>query len=279
MILASYCLILTVAVLGLLVWPLWRGTGVAAAEGGDYDLTVYKDQLADLARDLDQGAIDREEAELLRVEIQRRILRVDLKPAEKTATAAKRPWSAIAATIAATTIGTAGLYLILGAPKVADQPFAARAGQIQEMQAQTAKVELMVDQLASRLQDNPDDGKGWAMLGRSLRVLRQHDRAKSAYERALPLLPNDIQVRLEYGSLLVEDLPSDAALPETFVTVMRDVLAIDPDVPDALYYVGLAESEAGHRDKAKALWTILLNKIPAESPDRAEMQKQIDALK
>ena len=60
---------------------------------------------------------------------------------------------------------------------------------------------------------------------------------------------------------------------------MRDVLARDPDVPEALYFVGLAESEAGNTDKARALWKLLLDKIPAESPDRAELQKQIDELK
>ncbi len=275
MILAAACACLTLAVLGLLIRPLWRGAGALVPSEGAYDLTVYTAQLGDIDRDLDQGVIDPDEAQSLRLEIQRRILRIDQTQA--VLSAPKVPRLALAAVVAVTVL-SAGLYLVLGAPTVSDQPYAAREGQIKDMQVQINKITDMVDQLAARLQDKPDDGKGWAMLGRSLRVLKQHDRAKTAYERALPLLPNDIQVRLEYGSLLLENLPSGTPLTEDFVTVMRDVLAIDPDVPDALYFVGLAESEAGHTEKAKALWSILIKKIPAESPDRAELQRQIDGL-
>jgi cytochrome c-type biogenesis protein CcmH len=278
MILAAACVGLTLLVLGLLIWPLWRGTGAVPAQEGAYDLSVYKAQLGDLDRDLEQGLIETEDAKLLQVEIQRRILRVDQSAVEKTVPI-KRLWLAISAVLMTVMVFAAGFYLVLGSPTVPDQPYAARAAQIHDMQVQVGKISEMVDQLAARLQEKPDDGKGWSMLGRSLRVLRQHDRAKTAYEHALKLLPNDIQVRLEYASLLIENLPAGTPLPEDFVTVMRDVLAINPDVPDALYFVGLAEAEAGHPDKAKALWGILLKKVPPESPDRAELQKQIDSLK
>jgi cytochrome c-type biogenesis protein CcmH len=137
----------------------------------------------------------------------------------------------------------------------------------------------MVEGLSALLQDNPNDGQGWAMLGRSLRVLGQPDRAKSAFERALPLLPDNAQVRLEYASLLIEDLPAGSALPPKFVEIMKSVLAIDPNVPDALYFVGLSEAQAGRPEKAKELWTTLLNHLPPDSPDIAEIKRQIKALK
>ena len=279
MILALACLALTLIVGGGLSWSLWNGAVRPMTPRGVYDLGVYRAQIQDLDRDLERGLIDDGDAKLLRVEIERRILRIEQDGDHQAAPQKPRRLGLIAAIAAVSILVPAGLYALLGSPKVVDQPYAARASQIDEMQSKVAKIKAMVDQLAARLQDDPNDGKGWFMLGRSLRVLRQPDRAKTAFERAMALMPNDVQVRLELGSLLIEDLPAGTPLPDEFVTVMRDVLAIDPDVPDALYFVGLAEAEAGNVDKALALWTILLKKIPPESPDRAELQKQIDGLK
>lgn len=277
--LALACLVLTVGIAGALTLPLWRKRLAPVMARSAYDLNVYRAQLDDLARDLERGVIEPGEAQLLRVEIERRILRVDpnLEPAAKDRSQRRLALSAVVIVVMIAL--PIGLYSRLGSPTVADQPYASRAAHIEEMQSQVVKIKAMVDQLAARLQDDPNDAKGWAMLGRSLRVLRQPDRARTAFERAMTLLPNDIQVRLEFASLLIEDLPPGTPLPEDFITVMRDVLTIDPDVPDALYYVGLAEAEAGNTDKAKALWSILLKKIPPEAPDRAELQKQIDSLK
>ena len=277
--LALACLVLTVGIVGALTLPLWKTRLVSVMARSAYDLNVYRAQLDDLTRDLERGVIEPAEAQLLRVEIERRILRVDPNPEPTTQDKSHRHLGLIAVVLVVMIALPVGLYGRLGSPTVVDQPYSARAPQIQQMQSQVVKIKAMVDQLAARLQDDPNDAKGWAMLGRSLRVLRQPDRARTAFERAMTLLPNDIQVRLEFASLLIEDLPAGTPLPDDFVTVMRDVLAIDPDVPDALYYVGLAEAEAGHNDKARALWSILLKKIPPEAPDRTELQKQIDSLK
>ena len=45
----------------------------------------------------------------------------------------------------------------------------------------------MVDGLAARLNDNPDDAKSWLLLARSYRHLQRIPEAKAAYERAAAL--------------------------------------------------------------------------------------------
>jgi cytochrome c-type biogenesis protein CcmH len=117
------------------------------------------------------------------------------------------------------------------------------------------------------------------MLGRSLGVLGQTDQAQDAYEKALPLLPGNADVRLEYAQLLLNDLPEDAPLPPRFVAVMREVLAIDGDNPKALFFVGLAEAQEGHTAKGRALLEKLLAKLPADSPEHAEVAGQLQQLK
>ena len=51
-----------------------RGETRSAAE---FDLTVYRDQLAEIERDLDRGVLPPEEAHRLRTEVSRRLLEAD----------------------------------------------------------------------------------------------------------------------------------------------------------------------------------------------------------
>ena len=52
-------------------------------------------------------------------------------------------------------------------------------------------IESMVERLASRLEQQPDDAEGWARLGRSYMVLNQPAKARDAYTRAVKLRPGD----------------------------------------------------------------------------------------
>ena len=279
MMLLAACGALTVVLVGTLSWPLWRAVVGRMATRAAYDLGVYRSQLGDLDRDLERGVIEPDEAHVLRLEIERRILKVDAGAENATPDQPKRHTLALAVTIAVLVLVPVGMYGLLGSPRLPDQPFAARAGQIAKLEAQRDKIQDMVKQLADKLQKNPNDGPGWAMLGRSLRILHQPDQAKIALQNAMKLLPDQVQPRLDYAALMIADLPPGSPMPDEFVALMRQILALDAHVPQALYFVGLAESRNGHNDKARELWTDLLQQMPADSEDRAELQQQIDALK
>ena len=60
---------------------------------------------------------------------------------------------------------------------------------------QEAFIQSMVDRLAAKMEQNPEDLEGWLKLGRSYRVLGEYDKAVRAYEKALALAPNDPKVR------------------------------------------------------------------------------------
>src|SRR4051812_29888542 len=63
--------LMTVAAIFAVLWPLSRSSAVAT--GGD-EAVVYKDQLAEIDRDVAAGRIGASEAEAARVEISRRLL-------------------------------------------------------------------------------------------------------------------------------------------------------------------------------------------------------------
>lgn len=264
---------MTVATVALLLLPLLRARPKAVSRA-EYDLTVYKDQLAEVDREVERGTLTADQADAARTEIQRRILAMGETAKDKPQP--RRVGLTVAVVAAIVPAVGFGLYMMLGQPLLPGQPYSDRTNQMRE---QAGMFQGMVDQLQARLDKDPSDGKGWAMLGRSYRVLGNIDKATAAYKKATALLPGDTQVRLEYGALLLAEIPAGGMLPPDFVKLMREVLAADPKNVDALYFLGVSESQLGNTAKAKDLWTRLLVLLPEGSEDRAEVQKQIDGLK
>ncbi|MHC8508310.1 MAG: c-type cytochrome biogenesis protein CcmI [Rhodospirillales bacterium] len=159
-----------------------------------YDLDAYAAQLRELERDLARGVIGEEQAEAARLEIQRRILAADktaVGAAASDAAAAPSPGrgargAVIAAAVIAPLIGF-GVYGLTGSPGVPNAPFAERDIAAEEsalVQERAAMIRAMVDGLAARLEDDPDDREGWIRLERAYTVLGEMEKAAYARKRA-----------------------------------------------------------------------------------------------
>lgn len=268
--------LMTAAAIGLLILPLLR-SGQAGTARAEYDLTVYKDQLAELAQDVVRGEVSEAEAEAARTEIARRMLgAAEIGDAPATVT---RPLPLAVGMALVVPVLAFGLYLMLGSPGLPDRPFDQRPAQAAPS-AQAEMVANMVRNLSERLKTNPEDGKGWAMLARSYRVLGDAEGALGAYAQAAALLPKDIDLRLEYADLLLELIPEDQPrLPKAVVLLMKEILALDPTSAEALYYLGLDAAQAGDAATARAMWSKILAALPADSPGREELKRQIEQLK
>lgn len=268
---------MTAATVALLLLPLVRARKQEAPSRAAYDLTVYKDQLAEVGREVERGTLSADQAEAARTEIQRRILALgDLGQSGK-ASRGRVLAAAVVVLVVVPLVGF-GAYALLGHPTLPDQPYSARADKIKAMQDQAGFIKNMVESLTARLEKQPNDGKGWAMLGRSLRVMGETEKSMDAYKKAVAQLPGDVQVRLEYGAMLLAQVPQGGTLPAEFVRLMREIVVVDPKNPDALYFTGLAEVQAGNPAKARDLWRRLVALLPEGSDERKEVQTQLDAL-
>ncbi len=69
---------------GLLARAAWRGADTPLPAQADYDLKVYRDQLAEVERDLARGVVPEADAQRIRTEISRRILVADAARETKT---------------------------------------------------------------------------------------------------------------------------------------------------------------------------------------------------
>jgi cytochrome c-type biogenesis protein CcmH len=136
----------------------------------------------------------------------------------------------------------------------------------------------MVENLAARLAKQPDDVEGWRMLARSYRVLGDHAKAAEAARQVASRLPNDAGAQRDYADALLALERDDAPLSAAAIDQLQRLAALDADNPEALYFLGRAAAEQGDRARAKTYWQRLQARMPADAPQRAELQKLIDQL-
>ncbi len=141
------------------------------------------------------------------------------------------------------------------------------------------QIRAMVEGLAARLEDDPSDIEGWLRLAQSRTVLGEPDAAKEAYERAMEQAPDDTDVLRAYaGSLLGGRHPetNTALVGAEAVDLYRRIVAIDPDDPEAHWYLGLAAVQQGTIDDAKSHWRRVLDVLGPDHPNYAAVQSSLE---
>jgi cytochrome c-type biogenesis protein CcmH len=153
---------------------------------------------------------------------------------------------------------------------------AAAASMTPEQRAQM--IQGMVDRLADRLKENPNDLQGWLRLGRAYTVLDQNDKAADAFAHAATIDPDDPEIlSQEVNALMAHHKPSEA-IPEGTRALLKKLEALDANDPRALWYLGLAAAQDRHLDEAKTYWRRLVEVLPAESDDRKMVAAALAAL-
>ena len=237
------------------------------AQAGGNEASVYRDQLAEIDRDLASGLIGPQEAAAARVEIGRRLLAA----AEETREAPVRSstlWRRSAAVLALVGLPVLALavYLPLGSPRLPDFPLAERARSADASQP----LENLVAQVEAHLEKNPTDGRGWNVLAPVLLRLGRYDDAVRA-------LRNSITYNGESGARHADLGEAIAAAAGGVVTAeargeFDRALALDAGEAKASYFLGIAAEQDGKKEEAAAIWRGMLEKAPADAPWRPLVQ-------
>jgi cytochrome c-type biogenesis protein CcmH len=248
---------LVVAALLFLLPPLVRRRITAPDVRVAANAAIYREQLDELSVELQRGAVTREEFERASREVEHRI--VDEHAGGAPAPAAHRP--AIVAALAvglllplAVVVG----YLQLGSPSALDGAATDTAHQVSPEQ-----MESLVERLAAKLQQTPEDAEGWMLLGRSLAVLGKYERAAQAYARASQLAPRDADLLADYADTLA--MAQGHKLEGEPFAIIKRALAVDPAHVKSLALAGSVEFE--RRDYAAAIgyWERILKVAPPDS--------------
>jgi cytochrome c-type biogenesis protein CcmH len=251
---------LIVVGLTFLLLPLLRARRVGTVSEREANLSIYRDQFAELERDLASGVLTEDQHAQARVELEQRLL-ADVERAPPASPPAKRSSLATAIVLAIAVPVLSGLlYWHLGTPQALNAPTRAQA----DPSNMTAEhFQQMTDKLAARLQQKPDDPVGWTMLGRAYKALERYPEAVDALSRALKLRPQDPEILVEYAEAL--GLARGGDLKGEPSVLLERALKIAPDDPKVLTLAGTAAFARGDYKVAIALWQRLSSKVPPES--------------
>jgi cytochrome c-type biogenesis protein CcmH len=136
-------------------------------------------------------------------------------------------------------------------------------------------IRSMVAGLAAKLAEEPGDLEGWKRLARSYRVLGEAQKSADAYDKAVALDPADTDLLVKEADALQATMPGDAPIALAVTGLYKKVLDREPEQPQALWFLGLSEKQAGHGDAAAAYWRRLLAQMKPDSPEARTLQQQL----
>ncbi len=144
---------------------------------------------------------------------------------------------------------------------------------------QGAMARAMVARLAARLEDEPDDADGWLQLARSYEALQRPADAEAAYASAAALRPDDVTVLALYARSMLSQARTDQPLAPRLVDVYRRIVLLDGQNPEALYFAGLGEAQAGNSETAAGHWERLLSMLAPGSEAYNVIENRLDELR
>ncbi len=249
--------LMTVAAIFAVLWPLGRSSSASA---GGSEAVVYRDQLAEIDRDVAAGLIGMSEAEAARVEIGRRLLAAadGERDLPVRSNLGLRRASAIVALVGLP-IAAVTFYLAFGSPRLGDFPLASRTRTADVNQP----LDNMVAQVEAHLEKNPTDGRGWTVLAPVLARLGRYDDAVRAYRNAITHAGDSAERRSDLGEVLA-GAAGGVVTAEAKAEFERAV-AQSPGEPKASYFLGLAAEQDGRKADAAAIWRGMLAKAPANA--------------
>jgi cytochrome c-type biogenesis protein CcmH len=274
MVLIVVLAVLAVTVLGFVFLPLARGRAARGADRETFARAVYRDQLAELARDRDRGVVDPREEDAARREIERRLLAAD----RVAATSDAKPRPVLAALLGLATLTVAAvLYALMGSPGVPDRPYAERAAEraVAKHRMPTDLNKAVAD-LEAKLKAHPDNLDGWILLGRT-EAMRQHwEKSAAAMRHAMLLVPKRPDIATAYGEM---QIMADGGLvtPQARDALLA-ALKEEPKDLRALWYLGLEAVQQRKVGAARDYWQKLLALLPADGDERKSVAAALDTL-
>ena len=267
----ALALALVLATLAALVAPLLR-TGRSRERPADAEASaaVYRDRKHELDADVASGAIGADERDATSAELVARLgAELASAPPAPAVPPGRASWIVAIALVAIVPATALVAYLVLGRPDALDAN-AARS------RFTDAEIVAMVDRLAQRMKEHPDDPQGWLLLGRSMDALQRYQEAAQAYEQAALRLPNDAGVLADWADAL--GMAQGRTLAGRPTELVAQALAADPRHPKSLALAASAAMERGDDQAAIGYWRRLLAVVPPESEDAKSIRETIATL-
>jgi len=250
----------------LILPPLWRKKTVQEADLDQRNIAIAQHRLAELKENRLSGGLSQEQYEEQLADLEQ-ALSDDLEiKSHVTAAQSQGRWVIYVLALGIPLLA-GSLYFTLGNYQAISH---SAEMSVDPEALKLAEINKMVGGLAEKMKANPDDAKGWLMLGRSYKALDQFPKAVDAFANAYRLLGDQAEVMLLYADAIA--YANDKNLAGKPTELVFKALALEPDNMNALWLGGMAKAQQGDPATAIKLWKKLETLLPPNSEPLQEIQ-------
>jgi len=263
--------VLIVLALAFIIAPLFfhRSGRRAEMDLRNQNLLAYRSRMAELDREFEAGALDEESYQQLREELAGSMLD-DVPDAEQgvidSPARVKGGKSAMAIVIASLAIVPAAAVFLYGHWGAMDDVEQFQA--MQEMRAadgdRLGQMQELTAQLRERLEENPENTDGWAMLGRTYMRIEQYEDAAWAFERLAGSIEDDDSGKaVAWGlSAQAQFFLSQGDLNPEVTEAIEKARALNPDEVNSLGLLGIHAFSQENYEQAIQYWERIVSVAP-----------------
>ena len=270
-------LLIAAALLFLLPPLIQKGKNEESEETFDRDelnTTIFKDQMAELERDLSVNILSQEQFETAKHDLERGFLQGNDAENRQPVSQMDRVIGRSAAVVITVLIPilAVSLYNMLGAGEAGLHPKEARPNV--QAEGHDGSLEEQIRNLQDRLQGNPDDIDSWVMLARSYYFMKQYAAASETFARASSMLQDsNPELLADYADALA--MANGRNMAGRPYELVKKALAIQPRLQKALWLAGTASYQAQDYTTTLGYWKRLAAIFPKDSDNYKQMQKNI----
>jgi cytochrome c-type biogenesis protein CcmH len=266
---------MTLVALAFVLVPLLRTPAGSGPSRVAANLEILRGHRREIDADVANGTLPADARDEALAELVGRA-ESDLTAPAPPPAARRKPWIVAGIVAIAVPALAVGMYLAVGNPSASD---AAAVAAVEATRAPPSEAQMvaMVETLALKMRERPDDAQGWALLARSMAALGRFPESAAAYEHLVKLAPGDAQVLADYADSL--GMAQGRKLRGRPYELVREALRIDPRNQKALALAGTAAAEVGDFAGAIGHWQRLAAELPPDSPDHAQLQAIIGEIR
>jgi len=250
----------------LILPPLWRKQTVQEADLDQRNITIAQHRLAELKENRLSGGLSQAQYDEQLADLEQ-ALSDDLEIKSHVTVAKSQGRWVIYVLALGIPLLAGSLYFTLGNYQAISH---SAEMSVDPEALKLAEINKMVGGLAEKMKANPDDAKGWLMLGRSYKALDQFPKAVDAFANAYRLLGDQAEVMLLYADAIA--YANDKNLAGKPTELVFKALALEPDNMNALWLGGMAKVQQGDPATAIKLWKKLETLLPPNSEALQEIQ-------
>lgn len=219
----------------------------------------HREQLAGIERDLAQGRMTPDQAEAAKAELAREVLRAEKETRATARSPVAKP--VVLASIPLIIVISMGLYAYIGRADLPAQPLAGR-----EVSDPMADIDLeqAIGLVEARLEENPNDVRGWLVLAPIYLQRGRYSEAANAWRRIISLDGPTPDRETNLAEALI--LANDGEVTEEALDLLESAVSDDPMHVRSRFYLAGELTRIGAYERAVPLWQELLALGTGEEP-------------